>query len=41
VALQLDVPTIDREKCFVVLESGDGVVPELNDMAATEDRSQE
>jgi len=26
------------EKCYVVLESGDGVVPELNDMAAMEDQ---
>ena len=24
------------EKCYVVMESGDGVVPELNDMAAVE-----
>ena len=24
-------------KCFTVIESGDGVVPELNDMAALED----
>ena len=24
------------EKCYVVIESGDGVVPELNDMAAME-----
>ena len=26
------------EKCFVILESGNGVVPELNDMAAMEDQ---
>lgn len=26
------------EKCYVVMESGDGVVPELNDMAAMEDQ---
>ena len=26
------------EKCFTVLESGEGVVPELNDMAALEDQ---
>jgi hypothetical protein len=26
------------EKCFVVMESGDGVVPELNDMAAMENQ---
>jgi hypothetical protein len=25
------------EKCFTIMESGDGVVPELNDMAAMED----
>ena len=24
------------EKCFVIMESGNGVVPELNDMAAME-----
>ena len=24
------------EKCYVVMESGDGVVPELNDLAAME-----
>ena len=29
------------EKCFVVMESGDGVVPELNDMAAMEDRGRQ
>jgi hypothetical protein len=26
------------EKCYVVMESGNGVVPELNDMAAIEDQ---
>jgi hypothetical protein len=26
------------EKCFVIMESGDGEVPELNDMAAMEDQ---
>jgi hypothetical protein len=26
-------------KCFNVIESGDGVVPELNDMAAMEDQA--
>ena len=25
-------------KCFTVIETGEGVVPELNDIAATEDR---
>jgi hypothetical protein len=29
------------EKCYVVLESGDGIVPELNDMAAMEDQQQQ
>jgi hypothetical protein len=29
------------EKCYVVLESGDGVVPELNDMAAMEDQQRQ
>jgi len=27
------------EKCYVVMESGAGIVPELNDMAAMEDHS--
>jgi hypothetical protein len=26
------------ETCYVVMESGDGVVPELNDMAAMENQ---
>ena len=26
------------EKCYVVMESGDGMVPELSDMAAMEDQ---
>ena len=26
-------------KCFIVIESGDGVVPELKDMAAMEDQA--
>jgi hypothetical protein len=29
------------EKCYIVLESGDGVVPELNDMAAMEDQARQ
>ena len=33
-----DLPqlTLYGKKCFTVLESGDGVVPELNEMAAME-----
>ena len=30
--------TSDGEKCFVILESGDGQVPEFSDMAAIEDQ---
>ena len=29
------------EKCYVVIESGNGVVPELNDMAAMEDQQRQ
>jgi hypothetical protein len=29
------------EKCHIVMESGDGVVPELNDMAAMEDQQRQ
>ena len=29
------------EKCYVVMESGSGVVPELNDMAAMEDQQEQ
>ena len=29
------------EKCYVIMESGDGVVPELNDMAAMEDQQRQ
>ena len=28
-------------KCFIVIESGDGVVPELNDMAAMEEQQRQ
>jgi hypothetical protein len=29
------------EKCYVVMESGDRVVPELSDMAAMEDQARQ
>jgi hypothetical protein len=29
------------EKCYVAMESGDGVVPELNDLAAMEAQQQQ